>query len=104
MNTGQPPGQVLDREPGTAPENSEAAPSLQYPADALLLIQVRNMVLFPGMIMPIIIGRENTIAAAQEAIRGNRKVGVLLQRDPKADIPSYDELYHIGTVASILRY
>ncbi|MFI4941460.1 MAG: endopeptidase La, partial [Burkholderiales bacterium] len=62
------------------------------------------MVLFPGLIMPITIGRESTIAAAQEAVRNNRKIGVLLQRDPHAASPVFDELYHIGTVASILRY
>ena len=108
MNTGPqfsgtaPTTEVHDSKPGS--ENTAAPPALQYPEDALLLIPVRNMVLFPGLIMPISIGRESTIAAAQEAVRSNRKVGVLLQRDPAATSPDYDALYHIGAVASILRY
>jgi ATP-dependent Lon protease len=110
MNTGQqfdgtaPSEEVLDGKPGTAQENTAAAPLPQYPEDALLIVPVRNLVLFPGLIMPITIGRESTVAAAQEAVRNNRKIGVLLQRDPNAATPTFDELYHIGTVASILRY
>ena len=108
MNTGQqfngtaPLTEAHGSEPG--PAQPAAAPSRPYPEDALLIVPVRNMVLFPGLIMPITIGREPTIAAAQEAVRSNRKVGVLLQRDPEAATPGYDALYHIGTVASILRY
>lgn len=96
--------QVPGNKPVPEPEDTAASPALQYPDDALLLIPVRNMVLFPGLIVPITIGRESTIAAAQEAVRSNRKVGVLLQRNPDTVIPTYDELYHVGTVASILRY
>ena len=104
FNSTMPVAEALDSKPDATKENTIAIPALQYPEDALLIIPVRNLVLFPGLIMPITIGRESTVAAAQEAVRSNCKVGVLLQRDPNSATPGYDELYHIGTVASILRY
>jgi ATP-dependent Lon protease len=74
------------------------------PEDALIIIPVRNLVLFPGLVMPITIGRESTVAAVQEAARGGRQVGVVLQRDPGTDEPTMDSLHRVGTTASILRY
>ena len=85
---------------------SESSPrsSLHIPDDAMLIIPVRNFVMFPGLIMPIAIGRESTIRAVQEAMRGDRKIGVVLQTDTDAESPTLNDLNHIGTVASILRY
>ncbi len=76
----------------------------QLPADALIIVPVRNLVLFPGLVAPINIGRERSIAAAQEATRSERQVGVLLQRDAEADLPRADQLYQIGTAAGVVRY
>jgi ATP-dependent Lon protease len=76
----------------------------QLPPDTLIIVPVRNLILFPGLVAPINIGRDSSIAAAQEATRSERQVGVLLQRDPDADMPRADQLYQIGTVASIVRY
>ena len=55
------------------------------PENALIIIPMRNTVLFPGVISPITVGRAGSIAAAQEAVRAERKVGFLLQRDPAKD-------------------
>jgi ATP-dependent Lon protease len=74
------------------------------PPDALVIVPVRNLVLFPGLVAPIGIGRERSIAAAQEATRGERPVGVLLQRDAAADVPQPEQLHQIGTVATVVRY
>ena len=74
------------------------------PENALIIIPVRNTVLFPGMVLPLALGREHSIAAAQEAARSERPVGILLQRDPLTEVPTPDEVYTVGTVASILRY
>jgi ATP-dependent Lon protease len=65
---------------------------------------VRNVVLFPGMILPLTIGREGSIAAAQQAVKSERPVGLLLQKDPATNTPGPDDLYHVGTVAQVLRY
>jgi len=95
-------------ETGTvAPASSSsqgAGPALAIPEDALIIVAVRNMVLFPGMILPLNIGRESSIAAAQQAVRSERPVGLLLQKDPANENPGPEDVHRAGTVAQILRY
>ena len=80
------------------------AATTALPDDALILVPVRNMVLFPGMILPITIGRDGSVAGAQQAVKSERPVGVILQRDPENDHPGVDDLYPVGTIANVLRY
>jgi ATP-dependent Lon protease len=77
---------------------------VDLPPDGLIVIPVRNFVLFPGMVSPLSIGRPSSIAAAQEAARSERPVGIILQRDPGADMPRPGQMYQVGTMASIVRY
>ncbi|MEX2515916.1 MAG: endopeptidase La [Gammaproteobacteria bacterium] len=79
-----------------------AYPSL--PEDVLIIVPVRNTVLFPGVIQPILVGRERSLVAVEEAIRSRRKIGLLLQHNPDVEEPASSDLYRHGTVASILRY
>jgi ATP-dependent Lon protease len=72
--------------------------------DVLIILPVRNLVLFPGVVAPVALGRERSVAGAQEAVKTERKVGFLLQRNAEADEPGPADLYSIGTVASVLRY
>ncbi len=72
--------------------------------EELIVLPVRDVVLMPGAIMPIVIGREVSIAAAQQAVREERQVGLLMQRDPKLAEPTALDLHRTGTVVSILRY
>jgi ATP-dependent Lon protease len=74
------------------------------PADALILIPTRSFVLFPGTVLPVTLGRQRSIAAAQAAIRLNRTIGLVLQRDPATDDPIPVDLHRMGTEASVLRY
>ena len=74
------------------------------PADAVPIVATRNLVLFPGIVMPVALGREESIAAAQEAVRTGRKIGLLLQRDPAIDKPSATDLYEVGVLATVVRY
>ena len=83
---------------------SSANQSVSIPADALIIIPVRNTVLFPGMIAPITLGRPKAIAAAQQAVREQRQIGILLQRDAELNEPGLDDLHRVGTVANIVRY
>lgn len=78
--------------------------SVSIPADALIIIPVRNTVLFPGMIAPITLGQPEAILAAQQAVREQRQVGILLQRDEKANEPAVGDLHRVGTAANIVRY
>jgi len=85
-------------------ENKAAEEAVSLPADAVVILPVRQAVLFPGTMLPLALGRPASIAAAQEAARQDRKVGVVLQKDPRADDPGAADLYGIGTLAEILRY
>jgi ATP-dependent Lon protease len=74
------------------------------PADAVPIVALRNVVLFPGIVLPVTLGREESIAAAQEAVRTGRKVGLLLQRDPTLEKPEPTDLYDLGVLATVVRY
>ncbi|PWT70365.1 MAG: endopeptidase La [Proteobacteria bacterium] len=98
-------------ESNTSPTDSAAAPSAEsaaavpaLPDDALIIVPVRNLILFPGMILPLNIGREQSITAAQYAVRNERPVGLLLQKDPAVDRPGSEDVVRVGTVAQVLRY
>lgn len=70
----------------------------------LILVAVRGMVLFPGVVLPISVGRPKSVAAIQAAVQSGRPIGVLLQSNPDADNPTSDDLYRVGTRIEILRY
>ncbi len=72
--------------------------------DPLIIVPVRGFVLFPGIVMPVTIARPASIAAAQEAVRQGRPVGLLLQRDANEENPSPLGMHRMGAVANILRY
>ena len=74
------------------------------PSGAMVIVPVRNFVLFPGMVMPVTVGRPKSIAAAQHAVREQQPVGVLQQRDPAAADPTPVDMHRMGTVANVVRY
>jgi ATP-dependent Lon protease len=74
------------------------------PADALIIVPVRNTVLFPGLVLPITLGRPKSVAAAQQAVRDQRQVGILLQRAAEVAEPGPIDMHRMGTLANIVRY
>jgi ATP-dependent Lon protease len=78
--------------------------AVSIPNDALIIVPVRNTVLFPGAVAPITIARPRSIAAAQQALREQRQIGVVLQRNADLDDPGPEELHRICTIANIVRY
>lgn len=88
-----------ERQPKSSGDSGTALPD-----EALILIPVRNLVLFPTVILPVAVGRERSVAAAQEAVRTERPVGVILQRNPTVEAPGPDDVYRVGTQANVLRY
>ena len=70
--------------------------------DVLIILPVSNAVLFPGVVLPIAIADGPALAAAQDAVRTQRRVGLLLQTDAAAPTP--DTLHRVGTAASIVRF
>src|SRR5579885_2932996 len=81
-----------------------AAASPALPADGLIIVPVRGLVLFPGMVLPIALGRPRSILAAQRAVREQKPVGVLMQRNAEAEDPIPIDMHRMGTVANIVRY
>ncbi len=81
-----------------------AATMPPLPPDALIIVPVRNTVLFPGLVLPITLGRAKSIAAAQQAVRDQRQVGILLQRDAEVAEPTPLDMHRMGTLANIVRY
>ncbi|MGZ5840819.1 MAG: endopeptidase La [Xanthobacteraceae bacterium] len=92
---------TIDKE---EPQTGDQPQHPPLPPDVMIILPVRQSVLFPGVVMPLAVGRSASIAAAQEAVRSERPLGVLLQTDPSLDEPKPDKLYRVGTVAQILRY
>jgi ATP-dependent Lon protease len=82
-------------------DGRDAMPAL--PEDAVVIVPVRNLVLFPGMVLPMTVGREQSLAAAQQAMRTQRPIGLLLQKSPADDTPGPEQLHRVGTAAQILR-
>ena len=71
--------------------------------ESMPLLALKNTVLFPGVVIPITVGREKSVKAVQKAYKGNKLIGVLSQKDSKEENPSSDDLYKVGTVARILK-
>jgi ATP-dependent Lon protease len=76
----------------------------RLPEDALIIIPLRNAVVFPGVLSPITVGRASSVAAAQEAVKGELRVGFLLQRDPQKTDVGPSDLHWVGSAGPIVRY
>ena len=74
------------------------------PDDALVIIPLRNAVLFPGTIAPLAVGRASSVAALQEAARTDSRIGFLLQRDREKNDVGPADLYWVGSVGETLRH
>ena len=71
--------------------------------DILPILPLRNTVMFPGVVMPITVGRQKSLQLVQEVYRGNRLLGTVAQKDGSIDDPAKDDLYQTGTIAQILK-
>jgi ATP-dependent Lon protease len=97
--TDRPLPRAADAETGAA-----AGPAKSLPPDALIIMPVRGFVLFPSTIFPAAVGRARSIRAAQQAVRDEAQLGVLMQRDPQVEEPQALDLHRVGTVANVVRY
>jgi len=95
--------QKANAAPAPAP-GAKAGAIRPLPDDALIVVPMRNTVLFPGVVSPVTVGRKSSVAAAQEAVRSEKKIGFLLQRDAKKDDVKPDDLYWVGTAGQVVRY
>ena len=92
------------RDAGEEGTRASTPPLPPLPPDALIIVPVRGLVLFPHLVLPITLARPRSIAAAQQAVREQRQVGILMQRAADVADPAPVDMHRMGTVASIVRY
>lgn len=87
---------------GGAGENAENQPPPSIP-DVLPILPVRNTVVFPGTIMPLSIGRPESIKLLEESLPQSRMIGVIAQRTAETDQPGVDDLFRVGSVCQVIK-
>ncbi len=88
--------------PLMTPEDEEAINKEELP-DSIPILPLRNMVLFPGVVIPISAGRDTSIKLIDEANKGGKVVGVVAQKDEEVENPTGEDIHKVGVVARILR-
>ncbi|WP_322071428.1 endopeptidase La [Paraburkholderia bannensis] len=88
----------------SAPPGPDAAPIPAMPKDSLILLPVRNAVLFPGMVIPLTAAQGQAKEDVQAAVKRQQPLGIVMQRDPALQDPPFEGLNEIGTLANVLRY
>ena len=83
-------------------EDEEALEKEELPK-VVPLLPIKNTVLFPGVVIPITVGRDKSIHLIKDANKSKNPIGVVAQKDKKVEDPSINDLYEMGTVAQILR-
>ncbi len=82
--------------------DSDFSDTAEIPSE-LALLPLRNTVLFPGVVLPITVGRDKSIKAVSDAYKGNKLIGVIAQKDSTIEDPDFKDLEAIGTVARIVK-
>lgn len=72
-------------------------------SDELPILPIRNIVLFPGMVIPITVSRQKSVRLVKKAYKGDRTLGVLVQANHSKEEPTEEDLYKIGTVGHIVK-
>ncbi|MBS1234101.1 MAG: lon, partial [Bacteroidetes bacterium] len=83
-------------------EDEDSLNMTQIP-ESLPILPLRNTVLFPGVIIPITVGRNKSMKLVRDYYHKTKIIGTLAQKDPGSEDPAPEELYRIGTIAHILR-
>ncbi|MBR2476092.1 MAG: LON peptidase substrate-binding domain-containing protein, partial [Bacteroidaceae bacterium] len=73
------------------------------PTEDLPILPLRDMVLFPGVTMPILVGRKSSLALIDEAFKNKRHIGVTCQKNPNIEEPGINDIYTIGVIAEIIK-
>ncbi len=83
-------------------EDEEIMNAEEVPEE-LPILPLRNTVLFPGVVIPITVGRDKSIKLIKEAYNGDKTIGVVAQRDVNIEDPVFEDLHNVGTVAHIIK-
>jgi ATP-dependent Lon protease len=84
-------------------ETFKPRPRIHIPSGALVILPLRNTVLFPSTITPLVVGRPSSLQIVEEAVRQQSLIGFVAQRDPKIETPQPKHLFRVGTAADVLR-
>ncbi len=79
------------------------APAIPSAAETLPVLPLRDIVVFPHMIVPLFVGREKSIKALEEVMREDKRILLVAQKNPADDDPSIDAIYEVGTLAQVLQ-
>jgi len=82
--------------------DAESNEKIEIPAD-IALLPLRNTVLFPGVVLPITVGRDKSIKAVTDSYKGTKLIGVVAQKDSSVEDPVTKDLENIGTIAKIVK-
>lgn len=88
--------------PLLTPEDEDNMHAEKIP-DTLSILPLRNTVLFPGVVIPITVGRDKSINLIKDAYKGDRTIGVVTQKNDTIEDPEPEDLYEVGTVAQIIK-
>src|SRR5215213_2203611 len=95
--------QVIERSPaGTSIRTGQNGQKLTIP-NALPILPIRNIVVFPGTVMPLNVGRQKSKNLLDEVMPGEKVIGVVTQKNPDVEDPQYPDLYTVGVAAMILK-
>src|SRR4029453_9481846 len=81
---------------------SESMDGIEVPHE-IALLPLRNTVLFPGVVLPITVGRDKSIKAITYAYKGDKLIGVIAQKDSTVEDPEVKDLENVGTIAKIVK-
>src|SRR6266704_2130595 len=82
--------------------SSETNNSKKYP-DVLPILPLRGLVVYPQTAVPLTVGQPRSVRLVDEVVTGDRLIALVAARDPELEMPGPDEIYNIGTLASIPR-
>ena len=84
------------------PEDDFNKDEISFP-DTLPIMPLRNTVLFPGVIIPISLGRRKSLRLIRSVMKKDKIIGIVAQKDPKIENPKFEDVYEIGTIAKVLK-
>ncbi|MEA2734747.1 MAG: ATP-dependent Lon protease [Humisphaera sp.] len=95
--------QIIERnETGTVIRTGPNGPLVTVP-NVLPILPIRNIVVFPGTVMPLNVGRPKSKALLDDVMPGEKLIGVVTQRNPDVEDPGFDDLHHVGVACMILK-
>jgi ATP-dependent Lon protease len=99
-------GNIIDDDPEFIPlltSQDEENMNAQKVPESLPILPLRNTVLFPGVVIPITVGRDKSINLIKDAHKGDKIIGVVSQKDTNIEDPKFEDLNPVGTVANVLK-